>query len=182
MRCATPPRSPGISKRSRGGAIASSANSMHADRSTPVEPVIRDAQPRRRNLLPRRRRPRLRPRILTPVALAGVILMIGLGTTYYTPGPGTRMPRALMRLDVELGRRFIAALRARNRRHTFARRHPAGVPVPDRSCSHARSIRPLLANCRERNAPRRLSSRPTGSGLPSSQATGSRSSPCKAVR
>jgi len=63
-------------------------------RSTPVEPVIQ---------MPRRG-PQLRPRILLPVVLAGVILMIGLGTIYYTRwARAPETPQALIRLDVELG-------------------------------------------------------------------------------
>jgi serine/threonine-protein kinase len=72
-------------------------------RSTPVEPVIR--MPRRpAEPLPPRRRPQLRPRILMPVVVAGVILMIGLGTIYYTRrARAPETPQALIRLDVELG-------------------------------------------------------------------------------
>jgi len=58
---------------------------------------------------------------------------------------------------------------------------PDWCTCPDRNCSHAGLIRPLLPNCREQNVRRRLSSLPTGNGLPSSQTTGSRRSPCKAV-
>ena len=85
----------------RGYRFVSAVNP--ADRPSPAEPVI--VMPSPAEHVPRLPQWQLRARILVPVALIAMILMVGVGATFYTwrvQGP-ERPPQPLMRLEVDVG-------------------------------------------------------------------------------